>query len=299
MKNNYKEIIALVKKKNIISRTIIMLIGVMILALNYNIFLLNNNLVVGGTSGLAVILKALWNIPPAEFIFISGLILIIVSFIFIGKEQTGMTIVGAIIYPIFIKVTTPIATTIIPHVTFDSLFLSAIVGGLLFGLANGLIYKTGFSTGGSDVIIQILNKYLKIPTGKSVFFTYIVIICAGVFVFGINTMLYSIIVLIISSNIIDRILIGISDSKMFFIYTRKTKEIEKFIINELQSGVTIFDAEGGFSRNKKKMIMCVVPTRDYYLFKQKILEIDPQAFIIINSCYEVNGGVKRKTLPFL
>ena len=170
MKNNYKEIIALVKKKNIISRTIIMLIGVMILALNYNIFLLNNNLVVGGTSGLAVILKALWNIPPAEFIFISGLILIIVSFIFIGKEQTGRTIVGAIIYPIFIKVTTPIATAIIPHVTFDSLFLSAIVGGLLFGLANGLIYKTGFSTGGSDVIIQILNKYLKIPTGKSVFF---------------------------------------------------------------------------------------------------------------------------------
>lgn len=299
MKNNYKEIIALVKKKNIISRTIIMLIGVMILALNYNIFLLNNNLVVGGTSGLAVILKALWNIPPAEFIFISGLILIIVSFIFIGKEQTGRTIVGAIIYPIFIKVTTPIATAIIPHVTFDSLFLSAIVGGLLFGLANGLIYKTGFSTGGSDVIIQILNKYLKIPTGKSVFFTYIVIICAGVFVFGINTMLYSIIVLIISSNIIDRILIGISDSKMFFIYTRKTKEIEKFIINELQSGVTIFDAEGGFSRNKKKMIMCVVPTRDYYLFKESILLIDSNAFFIVTDCYEVSGGVKRSNLPFI
>lgn len=299
MKNNYKEIIALVKKKNIISRTIIMLIGVMILALNYNIFLLNNNLVVGGTSGLAVILKALWNIPPAEFIFISGLILIIVSFIFIGKEQTGRTIVGAIIYPIFIKVTTPIATAIIPHVTFDSLFLSAIVGGLLFGLANGLIYKTGFSTGGSDVIIQILNKYLKIPTGKSVFFTYIVIICTGVFVFGINTMLYSIIVLIISSNIIDRILIGISDSKMFFIYTRKTKEIEKFIINELQSGVTIFDAEGGFSRNKKKMIMCVVPTRDYYLFKESILLIDSNAFFIVTDCYEVSGGVKRSNLPFI
>lgn len=86
---------------------------------------------------------------------------------------------------------------------------------------------------------------------------------------------------------------------MFFIYTRKTKEIEKFIINELQSGVTIFDAEGGFSRNKKKMIMCVVPTRDYYLFKESILLIDSNAFFIVTDCYEVSGGVKRSNLPFI
>ncbi len=276
-----------------------MVIGALVLALNYNFFLLQNDLVVGGTSGIGIILHQVFSIDPASFIFISGVILIVISYIFLGVSQTNRTIVGALLYPIFIKLTAPLITDVLPSITFESQILTVLVAGILLGLGNGLVYKAGFTTGGSDVIIQIINKYLKVPTGKSVLITNVLIICIGGFVFGTQDMIYSILVLIISSMLIDRILIGISDSKMFFIYSRKINEVEDFIINKLNTGVTIFSAEGGYSKNKKQMIMCVVPTRDYYYFKEAILKIDANAFFVISDCYEVSGGVKRSNLPFI
>ncbi len=299
MKTEYHRLIEKVRKEKIISRVIIMLFGAFILAFNYNFFLLPNNFVVGGTSGLAIVLNKLFGIDPATFIFVIGVILILISFVFLGKAQTSRTIIGALVYPLFIKLTTPLIPVISSHLSFDSRVLTALVAGLLFGTANGLIYKTGFTTGGSDVIIQLIHKYLKIPTGKSILATNIIIICLGGYIFGIPDMIYSILVLVISSVIVDRILIGISDSKMFFIYTKNIEEVEDFIINKLNTGITIFSAEGGFSKNKKKMIMCVVPTRDYYFFKESILKIDSDAFFVISDCYEVSGGVKRSNLPFI
>lgn len=293
------KILTKIKSSKLISRTIIMVIGALVLALNYNFFLLQNDLVVGGTSGIGIILHQVFSIDPASFIFISGVILIVISYIFLGVSQTNRTIVGALLYPIFIKLTAPLITDVLPSITFESQILTVLVAGILLGLGNGLVYKAGFTTGGSDVIIQIINKYLKVPTGKSVLITNVLIICIGGFVFGTQDMIYSILVLIISSMLIDRILIGISDSKMFFIYSRKINEVEDFIINKLNTGVTIFSAEGGYSKNKKQMIMCVVPTRDYYYFKEAILKIDANAFFVISDCYEVSGGVKRSNLPFI
>lgn len=299
MKFDYREIIRKVNNHHLISRLLLVTLGSFLLAINYNVFFLQNNLVVGGTSGLATVIEKVFSIPSADFILVTSILLIIVSFAALGREQTSRTIVGALLYPLFVRFTLPLAQTIIPYVKFDSMFLIVLVSGLIFGLANGIIYKTGFSTGGMDVIIQIVNKYLNVPTGKSVFATNIFVICLGGVIFGLKDMLYSIILLVISSNLIDRILIGISDSKMFFIYTKKTKEVENFIIDELKSGVTIFKAEGGFTKSKNKMLMCVVPTRDYYLFKESILLIDKDAFFVINDCYEVSGGVKRSNLPFI
>ena len=104
--------------------------------------------------------------------------------------------------------------------------------------------------------------------------------------------------LLLNSSLVDRILIGISNSKLFFIYTEKTKKVKKFIIQDLKSGVTLIDTEGGYRSKKGKLIMCVVPTRDYYYFKESVLAIDHQAFFVINDCYEVQGGVNRSNLPF-
>ena len=296
---DYKKLIDLVTKKNRVPRIILMIVGVFLLALNYNLFILPNKIVLGGVSGLAVILNSLFNWDPATIVYILNGVLLIVCIIFLGKSHTAKTIFGTILYPLFITLTLPLANYLQPYFIFDSFVITLLIMALLYGLACGLIYKTNYNTGGSDIIMLILNKYLKIPTGKASFITSMIFIALGGFMFGIDKVIYAIIIQYISTIIIDKFIIGISDSKMFYIYTNKTKRVKEFILNELNAGITFLSTEGGFSGDKSKMIMCVVPTKDYYLFKETVLTIDPDAFLVISDCYEVKGGVKRANLPFI
>lgn len=288
----------LVNKKNIIPRFFTLFLGVTFLALNYNLFLVPNNLVIGGTSGLAIIFQEIFHLDPQIFLYATTIILLIISFIFLGKKETTNTIIGALLYPTMVSITLPLAELLKNYVQFDSFLIIALIAGLLSGFSNGIIYKSGFTTGGSDILMKIMNKYARIPEGKSILYTNILIIIAGGFIFGINKMIYAILVLFISSSLIDRILIGISNSKLFFIYTKETEKVRSFIIKDLKSGVTMLETKGGFREEKGYLLMCVVTTKDYYYFKESVLAIDPNAFFVINDCYEVHGGVKRTNLPF-
>jgi len=293
-----KRITQTVTKKNFYLRNFFLILGVALLALNYNLFLVPNDFVVGGTSGIAIILKKLFSIKPENFISIANVVLIILAFIFLGKKETKRAIVGSILYPVFVFLTAPIASNLIVHFQFDSMILTVLVAGILCGVANGIVYKTGFTTGGSDILMKIVNKYGRIPEGKSVLLINLVIMIFGAIIFGANKFIYSLIILYINSVLIDRFLIGISDSKLFFIYTKKTDEVREYILNDLKTGVTIFNAKGGYSKEDNHVLMCVVPTRDYYLFKETVLEIDKNAFFVINDCYEVTGGVYNQKSIF-
>jgi len=294
---DYKKILDKVNKKNIVPRFIVLMIGTFLLAFTYTTFLLPNNIITGGVSGLGVIAKHLFGFNPATFILIVNILLIAISFIFLGKEKTMRTIVGSLMYPIFIELVTPLSNRIIPYLEFDNFIIPLIIMTLLYGISCGIVYKTGFTTGGSDILMQIANKYLRISLGKATLITSLILLACGGFTFGVEKLIYSICVIYISTLIIDRINIGISDSKMFFIYTKKTSEIQNYIIEKMNTGVTLIEAQGGLSKERKPMIMCVVATKDYFLFKETLRIIDPNAFFVISDCYEVSGGVKRNNLP--
>ena len=278
---------------------IFFVVGVFLYALCFNLFLIPNDLVVSGFSGVAIVVQKLFGWPASTFIYITNAILLIVSFIFLGWKLTKRNIAGSIMYPLMITVSEPIANFLDNYIIGDDFYLVLLFAIILYGVSSGLIYRTGFSTGGSDIIMQILNKYLNISESKAMIVANSLIIIIGMIVFGFNKGVYSFIILICSTYFIDKIMFGLSDSKVFYIYTKKLRKIKKLILDDFQTGFTSIPSRGGYSQKRGFMIMCVVSNRDYYLFKQKILEIDPQAFIIINSCYEVNGGVKRRTLPFL
>lgn len=278
---------------------ILFVVGVFLYALCFNLFLIPNDLVVSGFSGVAIVAQKLFGWPASTFIYITNAILLIVSFIFLGWKLTKRNIAGSIMYPLMITVSEPIANFWDNYIIGDDFYLVLLFAIILYGVSSGLIYRTGFSTGGSDIIMQILNKYLNISESKAMIVANSLIIIIGMIVFGFNKGVYSFIILICSTYFIDKIMFGLSDSKVFYIYTKKLRKIKKLILDDFQTGFTSIPSRGGYSQKRGFMIMCVVSNRDYYLFKQKILEIDPQAFIIINSCYEVNGGVKRRTLPFL
>lgn len=288
-----------VMKKDFYKRILVILIGVFLLALTYNMFLYPYNLVIGGTTGLSIVVEPLFGWDPQIFLYVCTCILLVVSFLVLGVKRTGISIVGSLMYPVFISLTKPLASFLSQYIVLDNMVLVVLAAGLLYGLGYGLVYKMGFDTGGSDIVVRIFNKFFHMPEGKCALFIQGVVVLIGAFVFGINQMIYAILILVIYTGIMDRIMIGISNSKLFFIHTKELDKVEDFILHELHTGVTILDMEGGYSKKKSHILMCVVPNKDYYLFKEAILEVDPNAFFVINDCYEVHGGVKAQNLPFI
>ena len=286
-------------KIDTIFRGTMLVVGVFLLALCYNTLLLPNHLVVGGMSGLSIVFETTFGWDAKTFIYISSFVLLMVSYILLGKEVTYNTIIGSILYPIMVSITSPISKFILNISDMHEIIVIVALAGLMYGVANGIIYKMGYTTGGGDVIMQIISKYAKIAeTRANAIYSIIIIILSG-FVFGVSSLIYAVIILVISNLIIDKIIVGISNSKVFFICTKEIDSIKKIITEEYDSGYTILPSKSEFLHKKSEVIMVVIPNRLNYSFKNRILEIDPQAFFIINNCYEVGGGKRNHNIPFM
>lgn len=276
-----------INKRNELFDFSILLVGALFSALAFNLFLLPNNIVVG-FSGLSVIANNLFGIRPSVFMVISYSILAVLSLTFLGFKSTKRTIIGSIVYPLLVESTSYIIT----FINLDSIetFVLILCGALLNGFGSGLVYKVNYSTGGSDVVNQLISKLIKRPIGTCMLITNGIIISLGFLAFGLRTVIYSVIVVYIMSIVIDKVMIGISESKTFQIITDEETDVKKFLITNLSHGVTIIHARGGYTGNNVKIIMCIVPTREYVTVKEGILSIDPDALIMVSDVYEVVGS---------
>lgn len=282
-----------------INRLTTFLIGTYIVALSYNLFLKPNSLVVGGTTGLSIIFNKLFGWDTNMFILLSGLFLLVISYLFLGIKKSRHNVLGALIFPLLVYLSAPLAEFILPYINIKDFIVIVMIAGVTYGLGFGIIYKAGFSTGGFDIIMQILNKYMKMPEGNASFISNIVVVLCGLPLFGISNTVYSSIVLYMEQLVTNKIVIGISDSKLFYVYTRKIDKVRDALVREGTTGFTIIPTLGGYSHYKGEMLMCVVDTKDYYEFRELVLSIDKNAFFVIDDCYEVNGGMKKQHLPFL
>ncbi len=287
-KLNTQEIIDKITNQNITLKYTSFIVGLFLISLAFNIFYSPYNIVTGGASGISIIFRELININPSITIGIVSLIAIIISFLFLEWHTTKKTLVGSILFPIFVEGTAFISNYI--DIGNTSILLLMIYGGVLTGIGNGLILKTGFTNGGLIVFAQIMHKYLKISLGKANLIINSTIVILGSFIFGIPNLLYAIITNLIMSYFTDRILLGISDSKTFYIITEKEEIIKEFIINKLHHSAVIINSQGGYKNQKQKTIMSVIPTKEYFIVKEVIQELDPQAFFLITDAYEVEGG---------
>lgn len=287
-KKEKKDILKEIYKKDRLSRYTFFVLGVLIVAIAFNIFILPNDIVFG-VSGIAVILKNLFGTDPSLVILIGSLILLILSYILMGKEKTTNSVVGSVLYPVFVKLT----EWLIPLVDLGTTepFLIAIFGAAISGFGFGLIFKSGFTTGGTDILNQIVSKYFKMSIGNAMFFTDGLIIFTSLFFFGWQKFMYSIVSICVISIMTDKVILGISQSKAFYIITDHETAVKKFITQELNYGVTILDARGGFTGNMQKVIMCIIPTKEYFKVKEGIHSIDPNSFFLVTDAYEVSGGV--------
>lgn len=286
IKNNH--ILEKIEEKYKVRRYLELVIGVLLIALAFNVFLLPNDIVFGGVSGLSIIVKEFLPINPSHFIMISSLILLLISYIVLGKEKTKGSIVGSILFPIFVDLTANINQYI--ELDTSNLLLAVIFGGILYGFGAGLVFKAGFTTGGTDIINQIISKYCHVSMGNAMLMSDGLIVLGGTFFFGVTKLMYAIIVVYIIGLMTDKVLLGISNSKAFYIITNEDEKVRDYLMNELHHGVTIFNVKGGYTNKKDEVILCVVPTNEYYKVKEGIREIDETAFFVVCDAYEVFGG---------
>ena len=293
-KKKEDEILLKLNKKYNIKKYFYLVIGCFLLAVSFNVFFSPNNIVTGGISGISIVVNKVFGISKSTFISLSYIILLILSYILLGWKTTRYSIIGSILYPLFVSLTENISSSI--QFDVSNILLICIFGALLNGIGSGLTFKYGFSTGGSDIICQIISKYFKISIGDSIkIYNFIIIVASGFFlgengnIYDLSKFMYAIIVIYIISILNDRVLLGISRSKSFYIITDKEREVKHFLINELGKGVTILEGRGGYTGNRKKVIVCAIPTKEYFLAKEGILEIDKDAIILINDVYQSSG----------
>lgn len=282
-----ENIIKNIYKKDRFVRYVQFFIGSLLVALSFNLFILPNQITYG-MSGVGVVLNSLFGLDPSIVILVGSGILLIMSYFLLGKEKTMNSVLGSILVPVLMKVTEIVPEYIVIETTEP--FVLVLFGAVITGFGMGLVFKAGYTTGGTDILNQIVAKYAHMSVGTAMYFTDGLIVCSSFFFFGASKMLYSIISLYIVSLMTDKVVLGISNSKAFYIITEHETAVKKFIMQHLSHGVTVLDGRGGFTGNHQKVIMCIIPTKEYYIAKEGIREIDPRAFFVVTDAYEVNGG---------
>ena len=269
-------------------RMALLIASIIIGAILYNALLLPLNLVTGGTSGVATITKYVYDIDPAIMIFILSAACCVISFMYLGVERTLGSVVGCILYPLTVKLTSNIGSMI--TINTSDMLLLVLFAGVLAGVSNGLMYKSGYSTGGFPIISQVLFEKFHLAISKTSLVINIIIVAIGAYFFGVTNALYAVIYLYINSLVVDKVLLGISNNKAFYIITNKEKEVKEYIIENLHHTVTTFDVRGGFLESKRKVILTVIPSREYYRVTEGIRAIDEEVFFVATDSYQVSGA---------
>lgn len=287
-KDSALSILDTIHKKKLIRRYFLLIISLFISACYFNLLQFPSQIVTGGSTGISIILNSYFGVEPSKIIFIISVVLLIIGFIFLGVEKASGAVVSTIVYPIFVDLTSNIGN----YVTVDlsDKILISIFLGILSGVTTGIVYKVGFSNGGLSIISEIISKYRKIQISSISFITNLIIVIIGGASFGWTMVMYAVIVLYIYSIVLDRVLIGVSKNKALYIITSKEDELRDYIMNSLKHGVTIFDVKGGLMEQKRKILMTVIPNREYFKLKEGIKEIDENAFFIVTDSYQVYGG---------
>ncbi|PXW91491.1 uncharacterized membrane-anchored protein YitT (DUF2179 family) [Streptohalobacillus salinus] len=261
----------------------LVLLGSFLIAIGFNLFLLPNEIASGGVAGISTILKYLFDFTPSIVQWTINIPLFFVGTAILGRKFGFKTFVGTLAVPFFVDLSSQWQAA-----TPDPL-LGAIFGGMACGVGVGIVFRGKGSTGGIDLAAQILHKYVPLPFGICIALFDGVIVLTAMFVFSVEQGLYALIGLFITSRTIDLVQVGLNNSKSMMIITKHVEAVREALLGEIDRGVTVWDAEGGYTKASRKMIMCVVNQNEFSRTSQVVKLIDPSAFIVVMNASEVIG----------
>ncbi|WP_079524530.1 YitT family protein [Solibacillus isronensis] len=274
--------------KSSVMEYVFVIVGAAVIAFGFNVFLFPNQVASGGVSGISTILHGMfgWNAGIVQYAF--NIPLFIAGVLVLGKKFGIKSFIGTIALPFFV-----ILTESWDPWTLNPL-LGAIFGGIVVGLGIGLVFKGNASTGGTDLLAQIITKYTGLTLGTSVLFIDGLIAVSAAIVFDLEKGLYALIGLYVTTKTIDIVQLGFSQSKMVYIITQKETDVRDAIYKEINRGITRLPAFGGYTGEERPVLMVVVYQTEFTRLKQVLKNVDPQAFVIVSDAYEVLGeGFKK------
>ena len=276
--------------RKFLKNTFSIIFGCILMAGGTSFFLLPNKLSAGGFAGISTIVYYLFKIPLGTFMLAINVPVFILTYYKLGKRFAINSIIGATLYSVFVDVFDKL-----PAVTDDRL-LACIYGGILTGVGTGILLNVKSSTGGTELVTNIIRSYnAKYTTSKLIIIIDTVIVILNVIFFGeIEIGLYSAITIIIMGKVIDILVEGTNFSKLLFIISEKNDKIAKEIGTNVKRGSTGIYGKGMFKDNSKIVLMCAIGRGDLPKVKQIVKEIDKDAFIIISNAREVLGMGFRK-----
>lgn len=274
--------------KNSIINILLILIGNFFIAIAVTCLIVPNNILSGGLAGIAVALQPILTfINPTTFISVATIVLFIAGAICLGKEFFFKTMISAISFPAFIQLLEYLVGN---HQFTDNPMLSSIYSGVLVGLGIGLVFRTGSSTGGVDILALFAEKYLGLPSHIGCMIIDGSIVILGITMYSVHDAMIGLLSVVVTSFMIDKTLsFGGQKAKSVLVISDLYEEILTKITSEIDRGATLLHAEGGYSRNGKEVILCVIENKQYPSFNKMISEIDPNAFLIVQDAQEVKG----------
>lgn len=264
----------------------IITVGVILCAIGLEYFFYPNDIAAGGISGLALVINRVTGISNGITMIGFNIVLFALAFWLIGGSFGGNSIyaafgLSAVLW--FMEKFIPV------FAVTENLFLATIFGSVLCAIGLVLVFEQNASTGGTSIIAKMLNKYFHIDIGKSLFYADFFVTILAIYIFGVEKGLYGIIGVYLVGILIDKFIEGFNMCKQVFIISNKSEEIGNFIVNEISRGCTKIQGTGVYSKQKNNILYVVIHRKEFILLKNKIKEIDPQAFITVSDCREVLG----------
>lgn len=273
-------------KNKINLKSILMtVVGTAMAGFAIGVFFAPNRIVGGGVSGIATLLYHSFSAPTGLTYFLINLLFLLASVWVLGRSFVLNTLAGVSLLSVFTQI-----FSYIPYYT-DNLIIPTIFGGALYGIGIGISFAAGASTGGTDIIGRLVqHKFNTVPIGKLLLVIDGIIIIISLAVFKeLELTLFGIITLFISSYSVDFVINTLNVSKIAFVITTRGEDIAELLVGTSQRGVTLINAVGAYTNTKKKMLFCALKESETAVFQQKILDIDPEAFIVFSVSEKIKG----------
>ena len=277
-----------------IKEYVIITLGTLIVSMAVYFFLLPSNVVVGSLSGLVMVLATFRPLKISVMTFILNAVLLVVGFLFIGKEFGAKTVYTSLLMPIFLYVFElifPNNKSLTNDVVLDTICYILVVS---VGLA--LLFNANASSGGLDIVAKLLNKYLHIEIGKAMTLAGMCTAISSIFVYDTKTLVLSILGTYANGIVLDHFIDGFNRRKRICILTEQYKELQNFIVHELHRGVTLYPAIGGYNNEEKIELVTILTRNEYAEVLNYLHSVDENAFVTVSTVNEVIGqwNVKQK-----
>lgn len=274
------------RKKNI--ETIFgVLLGNLILAFAVAAFLVPHGIIMGGATGIGLTINHY--IPAADLsliVLIVNGILFLIGALILGKKFVITTIASTFLYPVCLS-----AMRAIPGITAltDNIMLATLYGGAILGIGVGLVIRVGASTGGTDILALVFNKWLHVPVAILVYVVDFIVLGNQVLFSDTEQIMYGLLALVLETLLLNKVMLLGQSQIQLFIISDKYEDIREKMLESLDVGVSMLHMETGYGKEYKKGVLCVVPNRKLYSVKELVQSVDEKAFITITQINEVRG----------